>query len=170
MVGDRTLAQDLVQQAAVVGLERLGDFEAGTSFTAWMVQIVRNLAMNEVRRTRRRKTGAADPSGLDQRAGDEERAGGDGAGLVGNGGGWDRVREGQTELDDRMMGALESLEEDARACLLMRVVLGMSYRGIGLALDMPEGTAASHVHRARSAMRARLEDRDQGRPGKAGRG
>jgi len=59
---------------------------------------------------------------------------------------------------DRVLEALVSLEETARACLLLRTVLDKSYREISLALDIPEGTAMSHVHRARKAMRRMLEE------------
>ena len=48
------------------------------------------------------------------------------------------------------------MEETARACLLLRTLQDMPYREIALALDIAEGTAMSHVHRARMAMRERL--------------
>jgi RNA polymerase sigma-70 factor (ECF subfamily) len=67
------------------------------------------------------------------------------------------VAAGQGEFDDALAGALEELDETARACLLMRVVLDLPYKRIALALDIPEGTAASHVHRARASMRASLK-------------
>ncbi|MEN0112104.1 MAG: sigma factor, partial [Planctomycetota bacterium] len=39
-VTDRVEAEDLVQDAALVGLRKFGDFRPGTSFVAWMSQIV----------------------------------------------------------------------------------------------------------------------------------
>ena len=152
-VRDRSLAEDLVQQAAVVGLEHLGDFESGTNFVSWMVRIVKNLAMNEARRGARRRTSSTDPMSLDGSVSDVK-----GAGRAGPITGLGQVREDQAEFDDTMMGALEKLDETARACLLMRVVLDMTYKNIGLALDVPEGTAASHVHRARVTMRTHLRE------------
>ena len=65
VVNDRTLAQDIVQQAAVVGLERLETFDPGTSFTAWMMQIVRNIALNEGRKRARHRAGQVDADRLD---------------------------------------------------------------------------------------------------------
>lgn len=154
IVRDRTQAQDLVQQAAVVGLENLNDFQPGTSFVSWMVRIVKNLALNEARSRARRRTSASDPATLDQsrfaRPDHDDRV--TAAAIDGTG----QVRPGQTEFDDAVMDALKTLDETARACLLMRVVLDLPYRNIALALDIPEGTAASHVHRARAAMRTRL--------------
>lgn len=153
VVRDRTLAQDIVQQAAVVALERLNDFDAQTSFVSWMVRIVKNLALNESRKTSRRKTAATDTSILD--------AGASGAlapapvTVSGRG----EVYADQAAFDDDVLHALDTLEDTARGCLLLRVVLDLPYREIALALDIPEGTAASHVHRARKLMRDRLRER-----------
>ncbi len=151
IVGDRTLAQDIVQQAAVVGLQRLDTFDPSTSFQAWMIQIVRNIAMNEGRKRARRRTGAVDTSVLDAGAAPPEVESG-GSVLTGTG----QMAAGMDPFDDNLKRALEGLEETARGCLLLRVVLDMSYRDISLALGVPEGTAASHVHRARAALRRAL--------------
>ncbi len=151
VVGDRTLAQDVVQQAAVVGLERLGTFDPSTSFQAWMIQIVRNIGLNEGRKRARRRTAGADVGELD--LGAAPAAGETGwSVLTGTG----QVAAGTEPFDDELMRALGGLEETARGCLLLRVVLEMSYREISLALGVPEGTAASHVHRARGALRRAL--------------
>ena len=58
---------------------------------------------------------------------------------------------------DAVLRSLAALEENARACLLMRTVLGLSYAEIARTLSIPEGTAMSHVHRARKAMRDQLK-------------
>ena len=59
----------------------------------------------------------------------------------------------QKSFDDQVLAALHTLEDTARACLLLRTVEGMPYREISVALDIPEGTAMSHVHRSRQSMR-----------------
>ncbi len=59
-------------------------------------------------------------------------------------------------FDDRLLGALKTLGETPRACLLLRTVEEMSYREISEILGIPEGTAMSHVHRTRQALRERL--------------
>ena len=66
------------------------------------------------------------------------------------------VVPGQESFDDDVLKALDALEETARACLLLRTVMDMPYKEVSLALDIPEGTAMSHVHRARKTMRDRL--------------
>jgi RNA polymerase sigma-70 factor (ECF subfamily) len=64
-----------------------------------------------------------------------------------------------------MNTALETLEPTVRACLLLRVVAGMSYQQISGVLEIPEGTAMSHVFRARKALASRLEDPSKGGAG-----
>ncbi|HVU65164.1 MAG TPA: sigma-70 family RNA polymerase sigma factor [Phycisphaerales bacterium] len=152
VLGDRVLAQDVVQQAAVVGLQRLDQFDPSTSFAAWMIQIVRNIALNESRKRTRRRTAAVDPVSLD--SGPASRSGQDEHGWVLTGRG--QLAEGAEPFDDELMRALGELDEMPRGCLLLRVVLDMPYRDISLALNIPEGTAASHVHRARAALRRSL--------------
>lgn len=154
VLGDRTLAHDVVQQAAVVGLERINTFDPATSFPAWMMQIVRNIALNEGRKRGRRRTGHGDTEQLDGGRATSGRTGTppDAGTLTGRG----QVMPGTEPFDDDLLRALDTLDETARGCLLMRVVLSMPYKEIALALDVPEGTAASHVHRARAALRSAL--------------
>jgi len=152
VVRDRTLAQDVVQQAAIVGLERLNDFEPDTSFISWMVRIVKNIGLNEARKSHRRRTSPTDAVELDaatRSRGEEAAPVLTGRGLVAD----------QGAFDDEVLHALDDLDDTARGCLLLRTVLDMAYRDIALALDIPEGTAASHVHRARKVMRDRLRPR-----------
>src|SRR5205085_11053883 len=54
IVKDRTLAHDVVQEAAVVALRKIDEFDPRTSFAAWAGQIVRFVALN----ARRGRVGA----------------------------------------------------------------------------------------------------------------
>jgi RNA polymerase sigma-70 factor, ECF subfamily len=140
VLGGRNDAEDVVQEAAVIGLRKLEEFEPSTSFSAWMAQIVRNVARNHARKQSRRRTIPADPGSLDRaESGQPLRPG-------------DRV----TDLDSRVLLALNELEEVPRMCLLLRTVRQMPYRDIAMLLEIPEGTAMSHVHRSRRALRERL--------------
>lgn len=147
VIGDRAMAQDIVQQGALIALERLDQFDPATSFTAWMTAIVRNTALNESRKRTRRRTLAVDGSVLDS-APIDARANATAAPTSGG-------------FDGALGRALEALEETTRLCLLMRVVADMPYRQIAVALAIPEGTAASHVHRGRAALREALRDPSQ---------
>ena len=153
VLGRRAHVEDVLQEAAVIALQKLDQFDPETNFAAWMGQIVRFVALNYGRKMARGRAGSVGPEVIDALAVEDEQHGA-AAAVTGDG----RIGDAQTSFDDRVLEALVSLEETARACLLLRTVLDKSYREISLALDIPEGTAMSHVHRARKAMRRMLEE------------
>src|SRR5213079_264175 len=65
----------------------------------------------------------------------------------------------QAFFDDHVTKALNSVSDVARACLLLRTIEQMEYSEISRLLQIPEGTAMSHVHRARQHLRERLADK-----------
>ena len=135
----------------MIGLRKVGEFDPATSFPAWMGGIVRNVARNHARKRVRRHTSAADPAVLDQSRAERARVGAAPA--------FDRAGSlpaDQTDFDDGVMRALEALEDIPRTCLLLRTLGDMPYKEISQLLEIPEGTAMSHVHRSRQAMRAML--------------
>ncbi|MFO0873525.1 MAG: RNA polymerase sigma factor [Phycisphaerales bacterium] len=153
VTGDRSGADDIVQQSAVIALEHLGRFDPSTSLLAWMGAIVRNAAMNELRKQRRRRTMSTDPERLDQGSMAKERSWSPAVNGLG------QLAPGQEAFDDRVLAALGRLDPIARACLLLRVVVEAPYRQIALLLGIPEGTAMSHVDRSRRRLREHLRDR-----------
>jgi RNA polymerase sigma-70 factor (ECF subfamily) len=145
LVGDGNEADDIVQEAAVVALRRLQTFRAGTSFLAWTSEIVRRCAANHTGKNLRRKTFAADPSLLDQESSPADHpplftAAMDASAL-------------ESEVDDAMLRALNQLSAEARTCLLLRIVDGLSYAEIAECMGIPEGTAMSHVYRGKQHIR-----------------
>ena len=151
VLGDRSDADDVLQDAAMIGLRKVHEFDPATSFTAWMGGIVRNVARNQARKKARRQTSAADPAALDQ-----SRAAIGAAVATPS---FDRrgtLPTDQSAFDDRVMDALATLEEMPRTCLLLRTLSEMSYREISRVLQIPEGTAMSHVHRSRQSLRVIL--------------
>jgi RNA polymerase sigma-70 factor (ECF subfamily) len=152
VVGDRSAADDVLQESAMIALGKLDQFDANSNFVAWMARIVRFVALNH---GRRRVAGSAstDPQSLDARADTSKRTSRTRNDAL-NGRG--QLASDQEEFDDRVLSALGGLDANARACLLLRVVLDMPYRDIARALDMAEGTAMSHVHRARMSLRETL--------------
>jgi len=64
----------------------------------------------------------------------------------------------QEAFDDKVLTALMQLSSVARAALLLRTVLELSYTEIAETLDIPAGTAMSHVHRSRKLLRSTVLD------------
>ena len=158
VIGRSDLIEDVLQDAAMIALSKLDQFDASTSFLAWMGQIARFTALNYGRREHRHRSAPVDLEILPAppspaAAPDMTRTASSAVRSDG------RLADGQSAFDDEVQAALTALDETARACLLLRVILDMPYREIAVALDIPEGTAMSHVHRARHAMRDRLGGR-----------
>jgi RNA polymerase sigma-70 factor (ECF subfamily) len=149
VLGDRADAEDVVQESAVTALSKLDEFDAGTHFAAWMGQIVRNVARNHLHKRKRRRTTPMPTADLD-RAGPAPVEPGPVLTARGD------LAPGQDAFDDRLSAALRRLEETARVCLLLRTLADKPYREIAAILGIPEGTAMSHVHRSRAALRAEL--------------
>lgn len=151
---DRDRAEDVLQEAALIGWTKRADFQPGTNFKAWMARIVKHVASNERRRVGRRKTSAADPASLDESMGRGVARSATGEPIRMDGG--PQGENADEMFDDEVLAALEFIEETARTCLLLRVVQDMPYKEIAQTLEIPEGTAMSHVHRARKALAERL--------------
>lgn len=137
VLGDRTQAEDVVQEAALIAMDKLHEFDPGTNLTAWLARIVRNVALNHARRRKLERTWTA--AARQSAAANPPRP--------------DPARAID---DEQVISALNTLSETARTCLLMRTVLDLSYKEIAAALEIPAGTAMSHVHRARAALRDAL--------------
>lgn len=140
VLGDRTQAEDVLQEAAVVALGKLESFRPGSNFVAWMSQYVRFVSLNDRRkRERRRRALAAKRPDAPPTAvlPDDPRA----------------------PFDRDVAAALASLSESQRTCLLLKTVVELEYTEISEMLEMPAGTAMSHVSRARTKMQKLLQPR-----------
>jgi RNA polymerase sigma-70 factor, ECF subfamily len=158
VTGDRVEADDIVQEASIIALRRLADFTVGTNFSAWISQIVRLTALNHLKKSGRRSVVVTDPQAIDRAEGSNVASAKDGPIPVTEDG---RLPEHQTDFDDEVLHALRGIGDVARACLLLRVVHQLSYEDIARTLQIPEGTAMSHVHRAKQSLRQRLKGCDE---------
>ena len=155
VTGDRAEADDIVQQASMIALQKRADFAAGTNFAAWMSQIVRLTALNYRNKSGRRNLRITDPVTMDQSISASASDAQDAKFPLTDDG---RLREDQDDFDDELLSALGKLGDVARMCLLLRVVQQLSYDDIALTLQIPAGTAMSHVHRAKQSIRERLKE------------
>jgi len=151
IVSDRTQAEDVVQDAAIVGLRRLGDFQQGTNFTAWISQIVRFTALNHLKTKKNRKALSLDLHPIEEPSSAGRASTCPAVTPAGE------LSPDQQAFDDRVVVAMSELEPDRRACLLLRTVHGLDYQEIAQIVGVPAGTAMSHVHRAKASMRRGLD-------------
>lgn len=129
-------AEDAVQDAFLHAYRALGRFDAAYPFGAWLARIVANAALDLVRRRRVRVTEEIPASAALPFRDPAESA----------------------ELKSRLKDALAGLPARQRAVLVLHDVEGYRHAEIGEMLGMPEGTARSDLHHARTLMRRALDD------------
>jgi len=146
IVREPYLAEDVVQEAALIALGKLADFTPGTNLNAWVGRMVRYVALNHARKEQKRRSPSLES------VGENEGATGVGVGET------PPALSTRVGIDARIEQELFLVGETARACLLLRTVEGLSYADIAELLEIPAGTAMSHVHRTRLLLRERLSD------------
>lgn len=146
---DRHRAEDIVQEA-FVKLWRSPPDAGEPAISSWMRATVTNLSISHLRRARRGWT-LIDASGQarDIRAERESR------------------RTERREELDRVGAALDRLDADKRAMIMLRVNEGLTYEAIARHLGVPIGTVMSRLNRARLALLDELGE-DSARPGDTG--
>jgi RNA polymerase sigma-70 factor, ECF subfamily len=132
LLHDHGLADDVTQDAFVRVFRFLPRYRGDSKFSTWLFSIVRNCAMDELRRAGRRTTAV-------------RRAGAEASPEVLDPGARIEVKE-----------ALAALPIDLREPVVMIDMFGMSYQETGAVLGIPEGTVKSRVHRARATLAAML--------------
>jgi RNA polymerase sigma-70 factor (ECF subfamily) len=133
LLGDRTLMDDVLQDAYVRAFVSLPKFKGDAGLGTWLFRITYNACIDELRRSRR-----AVP--LDQDATSSERGPGELA----------------VERQD-LAAALRSLPTDQRAAVLLVDAYGFDYAEAAKVLGVREGTIGSRLSRARAALRRVLE-------------
>lgn len=129
-------AEDAVQEAFLHAWRALDRFDPVQPFGAWIHRIVANAALDAVRR---RKVRAAEELNESVAMPFRDPAVAD-------------------ELGRRLREALALLTERQRAVVVMHDVEGFRHAEIGEALGIPEGTARSDLHHARTALRRALAE------------
>ncbi|WP_348263123.1 sigma-70 family RNA polymerase sigma factor [Telmatobacter sp. DSM 110680] len=141
--GDRTDAEDLVQETYAKALKGFGSFAEGTNLRAWMFRILRNIFLTSKSGLAARNTQYLED---DELRTDLAMA-------------HDLTPELlllRSQSEHAVFTALESLPVNYRQIILLSEVEEMSYREIAEVLDVPPGTVMSRLSRARASLRAAL--------------
>lgn len=143
LTGDRTDAEDLVQETFAKALKGFRSFEDGTNLRAWMYRILRNSYL-----TSKSGLAAQRTSSLEE---DEEQ------GLTASSMSPEALllrQESYTTVAD----ALEALPAAYREIILLCEVEELSYREMAQILSVPIGTVMSRLARARKLLRQAVAD------------
>jgi RNA polymerase sigma-70 factor (ECF subfamily) len=144
MTGDRSSAEDIVQETMIRVFRNIDRYQERGSFRAWVYRIATNLALTEIRRARFRAPMTPEAVGEipDGREPSVEES-------------IERSETGRT-----LRRAIAALPEEQRAVVLLRVRRGLALREIARALSVPEGTVKSRLHHAVRSLRARMNRED----------
>jgi RNA polymerase sigma-70 factor (ECF subfamily) len=146
MLGNREDAEDVAQET-FISLHRHGHrFRHDARFSTFVYRVAANAALNR-RRTLGRKNARLRKLEARQAAGDDLPTS-------------PRNPESAffgTQVQAQVQEALLKLPDDLRIATVLYDIEGLSYREIAAALEIPEGTVKSRIHRARSALREGLK-------------
>jgi RNA polymerase sigma-70 factor (ECF subfamily) len=139
---DATLAQDIVQDAMVRALTYFSTFR-GDNARAWVLQIVRNVALGEIDKRKRATVSldthtpssdvATDMALVDSAFGPEEAV-------------------ERADDERRVSECVARLPVELRECLVLREWEDLSYKEIAHVTDVPIGTVMSRLWRARQLL------------------
>ena len=166
-VPSQAVAEEVVQETWLGVLQGIGRFEGRSSLRTWVFSILVNRARTRGERERRTIPFAA-LAGVETE-GEFEAV--DPARFVREGDAvgawaappvrwWEEPERalGSAEAVERIEAEIEKLPEMQRLVITMRDVLGMSSEDVRSALDISETNQRVLLHRARSKVRAGLED------------
>jgi RNA polymerase sigma factor (sigma-70 family) len=142
IVRDSAAAEDIAQDAFIRAYRGLGRFEEGRPFRPWLLRIVTNLALNEVRARSRRGGLWARLSGAPPEV---EPAP-------------ERAVEAR-ERHESMVDAISELPLDDRVVLYLRYFLELPEAEIAVAIGKRPGTVKSRLSRASTRLRDVIEKR-----------
>jgi RNA polymerase sigma-70 factor (ECF subfamily) len=132
-------AEDTTQAIFVKVFENLRSFDSRHKFFSWLYRIAMNESLNFIAR-RDRLAGESKPA-----ASGECTAGAEGH----------EATAARRDLYD----ALARIKPEYRSLIILKHILGCSYRDIGDVLRLPEKTVKSRLYTARELLRQELQDK-----------
>ena len=150
MLRNREDARDVTQEAFVKAYKNIGSFRIEASFYTWLYRIAMNLAIDHIRKRKRRET-----VGFDETIAQRDD-GGDIAD-VHHDDSPARTLE-RKQLYDRIMDAMDLLPADQKQVILLRELEGLSYKEISDVMEIPEGTVMSRLFYARKKLQKMLAE------------
>lgn len=155
ILGDRSEAEDVAQEAFVIAYRSLASWRSDGPFGAWLSRIAVRLAIRNAGKRRQ-------VTWLDPIAADSDEPGQDRFRTSGTG---DAVDPAHTvlaaERDARVRAAVASLDEPYREVVALRFFAERSLLEIAEVTDRPLGTVKTHLHRGLAKLRRSLEEHER---------
>ena len=151
MVRDRTLAEDLAQEAFIRAFNAIGSYNTSYKFSNWIFKIANNHTIDHLRK---RKLDTVSIHGSPHATTQDEISQ---SRLVLESGDENPLELVENrELGGQIEEAIGELREEYRTAILLRHVEGYAYEEIADIMDLPLGTVKTYLHRARNELKTRL--------------
>lgn len=153
MLGNREEAEDLAQEVFITVFKQIDGFRGEASLSTWLYRIASNHCINRRKYlSHRRHYDGRSLSDL----GDREELGGGRLQTATRPPRPDEMAEG-LELERAIQECITALDEDHRLVLVLRDIQSLSYEEIVEITGIAIGTVKSRLHRARMALKEKLD-------------
>jgi len=165
MLGNRAEAEDVAQEVFIAVFKTIDTFREESKFSTWLYRVTVNHCKNRIKYLARRHD--RDRDELDEMS--------PGANSATNGAPVrapqpDRALEG-AQMEQLLQDAIANLDDDHRVVVVLRDVEDLSIEEICEITGLPDGTVKSRLHRARLALRKKLQRHvEEPRPARAPKG
>jgi RNA polymerase sigma-70 factor (ECF subfamily) len=146
VLGDRAIAEDVVQETFVRVFKHAKRFDNAKRFSTWIYSITANLCRDELRKRARRRDFTLP---LLHEPAEARAAGREAAPL--------RAAAGK-EFAGRLRDELAALSAEQREVIVLRFIDSMAYAEIAEIAGCPLGTVQSRLHAALKILRERLRE------------
>jgi RNA polymerase sigma-70 factor, ECF subfamily len=150
LLGNRAEAEDVAQEVFIAVFKTVDQFREEAKLSTWIYRVTVNHCKNRIKYLARRHQ--RDQTELD----DSHEPGAVATSAPATPRRPDRQVEG-AQLDRLMQEAIAALDEDHRALVVLRDLEDLSIDEICQITGLPDGTVKSRLHRARLALRKKIQ-------------
>ena len=154
MLGNREEAEDLAQEVFIAVFKYIDNFRGDAKFSTWLYRITANHCKNRIKYLARRhdRSRSEYDETYDQGGVESDLTAPSQMPRP------DKQLEGM-QLERLMQECLAELDEDQRMLIVLRDINELAYTEICDITNLPEGTVKSRLHRARAALRKKIQKR-----------
>jgi RNA polymerase sigma-70 factor (ECF subfamily) len=153
MLGNRAEAEDVAQEVFISVFKTIDQFREESKFSTWLYRVAVNHCKNRIKYLARRHD--RDRDELDESS-HAHQANGAVVGAPVRAAQPDRALEG-AQMERLLQEAIGNLDDDHRIVVVLRDVEDLSIEEICEITGLPDGTVKSRLHRARLALRKKLQ-------------